>query len=1078
MTEPGAPAMQHRTPTSDGLAGRPSVRQWAMVTLVTALAYFATGSLALLLAIPPSYASPLYPAAGVALAFVLVHGRRALPGVALGAFSVNVSLSMLRGNVALAAFVVPAVIALAAALQAGIGAALARRFVRQPLVLTEPRDIALFFGLSAVLASITSASIATLTLRLSGTLSDANTATTWLTWWAGDSFGALIAAPIVLTLIGQPRAEWAARRLNVGLTLALVTALLGAGITVVVRADNERLRATFERDAASLGDALGAQLQEPLHALEAMHGVFVASDDVTRDEMSRAARAWLGSGRLQALGWSDRVRRDDLAQYEARVRSTGRPGFRVFDRAPPDGTAGKTPGDAVVLNYIEPDAGNAGAIGLNTMSVPPARMAIERAAATGGTAATAGFRLTQQDESDPAVGVVVYQAVYRHEASTEPERRQALRGVVFVTLKMDAIVGQIVGLHPDYMSLCLVDMDPAAARPRLAGPAGCERRVVPLTHRHALAFAGRQWEARVSADIDSVPGASGANAWLFSLIGLLAAAMLGALLLTVTGRTRRIEAAVRARTSELMTQVQEREQVEAALRESDQRFRTILDNVPIGVVYSDLQGQVMQTNARFCELTGYSEGEVMRMDSTGYTHPEDVAQDAALTAQLIAGDVPMVRQPKRYLTKDGRTVWVQTTASMLRSADGAPLRILSVVEDISEHLRLQEAERAREVAEAANQAKSEFLSRMSHELRTPLNAMLGFAQLLEIDTRTPLTPTQQPWVAQIQQAGWHLLEMINDVLDLSRIESGNLRLQIEPLDLPELLTASMAMVAADSKRRGITISTDLGSGSAAALADATRVKQILTNLLSNAVKYNHAGGRVHVASRVSESDAVEIAVTDTGIGMSERQLEDLFQPFNRLGRERSSLQGTGIGLVISQRLAELMGGSLVARSTEGEGSSFILALPLVIDPDTVRSDLDQLSTEDPHYHTRLVHYVEDNETNVEVMRGILAQRPQVEMAVSVTGLDGLAAIRLRRPDLILLDMHLPDISGMELLRHLKNDALTVNIPVVVVSADALEKETQEALAAGATRYLTKPVSVTEVLAVLDALLDDVETQYG
>ena len=1070
--------MQHRSPTSAVPATQAPTRHWAAVTVLTALAYFITGRLALMLSIPPSYASPLYPAAGLALACVLVCGWRALPGVALGAFSVNATLSMMRGNMALAALAVPMVIGLASALQAGIGAALVRRFVRQPLVLSEPRDIALFFGLGALLASMTSASLATLTLWLSGTVDAQNANITWLTWWAGDAFGVLIAAPIVLTLIGQPRADWAARRYTVGLTLTLVTALLAAGISVVVRADNERLRAAFERDAASLGETLGAQLNEPLQALAAMQGVFIASEEVTRDEWRSATRAWFKSGRLQALGWSERVRRDEVLQFESRIRASGRPQFQLIERKPPEGMATKAPGDAIVITYIEPEASNVGAFGVDSNSVPQAQAAIEAATASGQPVATAGFRLAQQRDDDRGVGIVVYQAIYRGDPRTPAERRQSLRGMVFVTLKMNEVAAGLAGVHPGYMSLCLVDLDPSTERPHLAGPPGCERRVVPLMHRHTVQFAGRQWEARMSADIDSVPGASSANAWLFSLIGLLAAALLGALLLTVTGRTRRIEVAVRDRTSELVTQVKEREAVEAALRESDLRFRTILNNVPIGVVYSDLQGNVMQTNARFCELTGYSEDELMHMDSKGYTHPDDVAQDAALAAQLIAGDVPMVRHPKRYVAKDGRTVWIQTTASLLRSADGAPMRILCVVEDISEHLRLQEAERAREVAEAANQAKSEFLSRMSHELRTPLNAMLGFAQLLELDTRSPLTASQQPWVAQIQQAGWHLLEMINDVLDLSRIESGNLRLQIEPLDLQELLTASRAMVEADSQHRGITITTDLASGSAAALADATRVKQILTNLLSNAVKYNHEGGRVHVASRVREPDAVEIAVTDTGIGMSERQLDDLFQPFNRLGRERSSLQGTGIGLVISQRLAELMGGSLTARSTEGEGSSFILALPLVIDPDTVRSDLDQLLPQEPHYHRRLVHYVEDNETNVEVMRGILAQRPQVEMAVSVTGLDGLAAIRLRRPDLILLDMHLPDISGLELLRHLKNDASTVNIPVVVVSADALEKETQEAMAAGATRYLTKPVSVSELLAVVDALLDDVETQYG
>ncbi len=1051
---------------------------WGVLVLLTALAYFVAGKAALLLGIPPAYASPLYPAAGLALASVLVYGPRMALGVALGAFCVNATLSFNRGNFAFAALAVPAVIAAAAGLQAWVGAALVKRFVRQPLVLSDPLDIAYFFGLGALVACLTAASISTATLWLAGTVPAGRAAITWLTWWAGDSFGVLIAAPIALTLIGQPRREWIARRYAVGLTLTLVTALLAAGIAVVVRWDDDRLRAAFERDASSLGNALSAQLQEPLHALAALHGVFIASEDVTRDEMRRAARSWMVSGRLQALGWSERVRRDDLARFEARLHAEGRPEFHVFDRKAPDGTPGTSTGDMVVLNYIEPERGNAGAVGVNVMSIPPTRAAIEATAANGLPSATAGFHLTQQSANDDAVGVVIYQAVYQGNPDTVHARQQALRGVVSVVLKMNAIAGGLLDAYPRYLAMCLIDTDPAATQRRLAGPPGCELQRTGLAQVRPLEFAGRHWQLRVQADIDSVPGATGANAWLFSLIGLLAVALLGALLLTVTGRARRIEAAVRARTEELVAEVQERQQVEAAMRESDLRFRTILNNVPIGVLYSDLNGQIKQTNARFCELTGYSEAEVLAMHSSDYTHPDDLAQDAELAAQLIAGEVPMARQHTRYVTRDGSILWVQTTASLLRDEQGEPRRVLCVVEDITEHLRLQEAERARDLAEAANQAKSEFLSRMSHELRTPLNAMLGFAQLLELDTRQPLTPSQQPWVAQIQQAGWHLLEMINDVLDLSRIESGNLRLQTEPLDLPELLTASVAMVAADAKARGITITTDLASGSAAVLADATRVKQILTNLLSNAVKYNHDGGRIHVASRVRQPDAVEIAVTDTGIGMTEQQLEALFQPFNRLGRERSGLQGTGIGLVISQRLADLMGGALQARSSEGEGSSFILALPLVIDPDTVRSDLDQLAPELPQYHRRLVHYVEDNETNVEVMRGILAQRPQVEMAVSVTGLDGLAAIRLRRPDLILLDMHLPDISGLELLRHLKADPETTTIPVVVVSADALVKETEEAMAAGATRYLTKPVSVAELLSVVDALLDDVETHFG
>jgi CheY-like chemotaxis protein/two-component sensor histidine kinase len=356
--------------------------------------------------------------------------------------------------------------------------------------------------------------------------------------------------------------------------------------------------------------------------------------------------------------------------------------------------------------------------------------------------------------------------------------------------------------------------------------------------------------------------------------------------------------------------------------------------------------------------------------------------------------------------------------------------------------------------------------------------MLGFAQLLEIDRRHPLTPTQRPWVAQIQQAGWHLLEMINDVLDLSRIESGNLRLQTETLELAELLDATIGMVEGEARQRDIRISQNLDPGTATVLGDATRVKQILTNLLSNAVKYNIEGGRILIGSRLVDADTVEITVADTGLGLTPGQLGELFQPFNRLGRERSALQGTGIGLVISQRLAELMGGSLRATSASGQGSAFIMTLPCSTDPDTVRSDLDALAPQAADYHRRIVHYVEDNETNVEVMRGILAQRPQVELQVSVTGLDGLAAIRARRPDLILLDMHLPDISGMELLRHLKADPHTGNIPIVIVSADALAQQIEAAFEAGCAHYLTKPVSVSELLGVLDDQLEQMETRFG
>ena len=1071
-------------------AGTPSAHTpWLATFALTAVGYLLAGAAALTLAIPPGYASPLYPAAGVALAGVLLGGWRILPAVVIGSFAINLALGLQRENIHVGMLLLPAIVSLGAAAQAFVGAALVTRFTRQPLTLSEPRDLVAFLLVGAVSCSV-SAGAGHAALWLTHTVPTSSLEFSIATWWVGDLLGVLIATPVILSFFGQPHEVWMPRRKSVGLTLLLVTVLLAFGIRQVANWNVERVRAAFDRDAASASLMLSAQLREPLHALEAMRGVFIASEDVTRAELALATQSWLASGTLQAMGWSERVRRDDVPAFEARVRAEGRPGYKVFDR---HGAAAPAGDEVLAIRYIEPMRGNDTALGVNVLSVPAARAAVATARRSGQPAATVGFQLTQQLAPEPEpklpapaapadapVGVVVYQAIYdpTDPAPAQARREAAFRGVVFVSLRMEAQLSALKTQVAPYLHLCIVDRSPGVGRRRLGGAPDCENRAADLQHLRTLNYAGRVWELRAVARADDLAEAHSVDVWMFALVGLLFTAMLGGFLLMTTGRTRRIETAVRERTAALQSEVVEREIAEGALRESEQRLRNILNNVPIGVVYTDLDGQVKQVNPRFCELTGYSALELRALTLADCTHPDDVAQDTVLMAQLVRGEIPMYRHQLRFITKPGATVSVQATMSLLRGSQGEPRSVVGVVEDITEHLKLEAAEHARETAEASNHAKSEFLSRMSHELRTPLNAMLGFSQLLELDTRQPLSASQQPWVSQIQQAGWHLLEMINDVLDLSRIESGNLRLQTETLDLADVVTATVALVEGDARRRGIRISREFGPGTQTVRGDATRVKQIFTNLLSNAVKYNTDGGRIHIASRVPATDRVEIAVTDTGLGMTDEQLAELFQPFNRLGRERSTQEGTGIGLVISRRLAELMGGTLRARSTAGQGSSFVLNLPCSSDPDTVPSELDALMPAQPGYHRRRVHYVEDNETNVEVMRGILAQRPQVELQVSIAGTDGLAAIRAHHPDLVLLDMHLPDISGLELLRHLKGDERTADIPVVVVSADALEQQIDAAFEAGASHYLTKPVDVSELLTVLDDLLERIDTRFG
>jgi PAS domain S-box-containing protein len=791
---------------------------------------------------------------------------------------------------------------------------------------------------------------------------------------------------------------------------------------------------------------------------------------MTRATLRTAAEHWLAPRyRLTAIGWAPLVPREEVPAFEAEVRrELGLPDFHVIERTDAD-AAPRPRGDAEVfaIRYLEPAPADAHVLGLNPLSIAAARPAIEATRVDGRPAASAPFQLLH--ESGDRTAVVVYQALRSADGTHT-------LGVVFVTLRIGDTLHAVAATLPGYLQWCLVDR--TSAKPLAESP-GCGAASSAFVHRASIDFAGRPWDLVLAAPAAAVPDSrSWRNAWLFSIVGLCATAMLGALLLSVTGRTRRIEVAVDARTADLRREVAERARTEAALRESEQRFRNMFDHVPIGVIYTDLDGRIHEANPKLREMLGHGGTELGRMSAAELVHPSDRLAFAELAQRLVRGDITSFRRRTRFVTAGGRVIWAQVSVSLLRDEQGRPERLVGVVEDITEHLKLQEAEHARESAEAANRAKSEFVSRMSHELRTPLNAMLGFTQLLELDAQAPLAPHQVEWTSQIQQAGWHLLHMINDTLDLSRIESGALRLEIVPVHVAAVVEATCSLIEQQAERRRVRIERRLDPEAPALLGDETRIKQILTNLLSNAVKYNVDGGRVLIASRRLDEHQVEIEVHDTGIGLSGPQMAELFQPFNRLGREQYG-EGTGIGLVISRRLAELMGGSLRAESKAGQGSSFRLQLPLApAAPGAPAADLPEASGAPPDYRQRQVHYIEDNETNAEVMRGILAQRPQVHLEVWHRGLEGLAAVQQLRPHLVLLDMHLPDIDGLDLLRRLKEDPRSASVPVIVVSADATGARIEQALALGAVNYVTKPVNVADMLALLDQVLEQQETHFG
>lgn len=384
-----------------------------------------------------------------------------------------------------------------------------------------------------------------------------------------------------------------------------------------------------------------------------------------------------------------------------------------------------------------------------------------------------------------------------------------------------------------------------------------------------------------------------------------------------------------------------------------------------------------------------------------------------------------------------------------------------------------EMESAKSAAEKANLAKSDFLSGMSHELRSPLNAILGFAQLMDTASPPP-SDLQKESITQILQAGWHLLKLINEILDLSVVESGKVSLSLEPVSLPEVLLECQTMMEAQAQQRGIVMTFPQFKEPSFVWADQTRLKQIVINLLSNAIKYNRASGQVTVDYRVVSTECIRISFKDTGAGLSPEKIAQLFQPFNRLGQEAGIVAGTGIGLVVTKQLVELMDGLMGVDSTVNQGSVFWVQLHSTPAPElkviAAVEPAPKLAIRPIDTPQKILLYIEDNLANMRLVERLIDRRTDIKLLKAVDGLQGIALARATLPDVILMDINLPGISGIDAFKVLQEDASTAHIPVVAISANAMSRDIEVGQQLGFFRYLTKPIVVEEFMSTLDLAL--------
>ena len=1179
---------------------------WLLQITGLALAYFVTGKLGTFLAIPPGYATAIWPPSGIALASILIYGYRVWPGIFLGSFFVNLTTSIVASffSHTLNAIIITLVISLGATLQAGAGAYLVRRFADFPSSLTREKDVFLFLLFGGVLSTLFNSTLSVSTLLITGQITAANFPVNWATWWMGDVLGIFIFLPLVFAWMQPPCELWKHRRLVITLPIIAMFGLTTSAVFYESQNDKERLTLEFDQQAHELNSALEKSMSSHINVLRSLGSFYSASSTVNRNSFRIFVTESLDDFHgIQALSWNPRILSPDRNAYELSVKNEGYPSFQITERnaAKQLLRAGDRP-EYVSVRFIEPFDGNESALGFDVYSDELRHEAIDRARNTGDIAATARITLVQERKNQ--FGALAFMPVYRKDLphKTLEERQNSILGYLVAVFRgEDIITATLNNLNRDRLSYQLIDESAASADQLIYtsepdGPKisvqkekGLFSRNFSLIHNFIIPVGGRQWRLQITPTQVFFDYHHSNNAWLILLAGLILTSMVSSFALMFSGRGSLLRQLVEDRTTELA--------------QSEERFRVTFEGAPVGIVNVSLDGYFLNVNQGFCDIVGYSRNELLSMTFTELTDPDYHQSDTTLISQLLAGKTSSFNKEKKYVHKNGQLVWGNLSVKLIRDKEDVPFYFVAVVEDIDRRkqaeLQLKESElrfrvvadaapvliwlagtdklcfwfnqtwmnftgrtleqeldngwakgihpddleryldiyirhfdrrepfqveyrlkhndgnyrwiddhgvprfdadgfftgyigscmditdlrQAKLAAEALARAKSEFLANMSHEIRTPMNAIMGLSHLA-LNNEVP--DETRDYLEKINSASNDLLNILNDILDLSKMESGHLSITNNNFDLNSLTSNLNNLFLATAEEKRIDLKIDIAPNVPCDLTgDPLRLKQVLINLLGNAIKFSSNGKvtlNITLLDRSESQASLLFSVTDTGIGMSDKDIEKLFLPFSQVdGSISRRFGGTGLGLAISDNLLKLMNSHFLVESIPGKGSSFSFELVLGLSPVTSKpkaeSNLESPTVASDDSGNLLVGkrilVVEDIMIN-QLIIGKFLKLSGIIVSMANNGLQALEQLEAGEFDAVLMDIHMPEMDGFEATQLIRRQARFATLPVIALTAGVTEEEQDKCLALGMNDFIAKPINPEKLILTLQQWLKPVE----